>query len=84
MILVAFDGLYMLEFIKHIFDPLEAFQMSALNWIDIGPRVFPPKVSQYLMFQTSTQSDKAIQSYPSAKAGYRNGLWQGKMYYNVS
>ena len=30
--LVYFDGLYMLEFIKHLFDPSEAFQMSSLNW----------------------------------------------------
>jgi hypothetical protein len=34
---------------------------------------FPPIMFHELMFQTSTQSDKAIQSYTSANAGYRNG-----------
>ena len=40
----------------------------------MGQRVFPPNVSQELMFQTSSQSDKAIQSYPSANEGFRNGV----------
>ena len=40
----------------------------------MGPRGFPPNESQEIMFQTSAQSDKAIQIYPSAKAGYRNGV----------
>ena len=39
----------------------------------MGPRGFPPNVSQDIMFQTSAQSDKEIQSYPSTNAGYRNG-----------
>ena len=43
-------------------------------WIDMGPRGFPPNVSQELIFQTSAQSDKAIQSYPSANEGCRNGV----------
>ena len=38
----------------------------------MGPRGFPPDVSQEIMFQTSAQSDKAIQSYPSANEGYRS------------
>ena len=39
----------------------------------MGPRGFHPNGSQELMFQTSAQSDKAIQSYPSANEGCRNG-----------
>ena len=38
----------------------------------MGARVFPPNESQDFMFQISAQSDKAIQSYPSANAGYQN------------
>ena len=40
----------------------------------MGPRGFPPSLSQDILFQTSAQSDKAIQSYPSANEGYRNGV----------
>ena len=40
----------------------------------MGPKGFPSNVSQDLMFQTSAQSDKAIQSYPSANEGCRNGV----------
>ena len=40
----------------------------------MGPRVFPPSMSQEIMFQTSTQSDKEIQSYPFANEGCRNGV----------
>ena len=40
----------------------------------MGPRGFPPNDSHNLMFQTSAQSDKAIQSYPSANEGCRNGV----------
>ena len=40
----------------------------------MGQRILPPNVSQELMFQTSTQSNKAIQSYPSANEGCRNGV----------
>ena len=40
----------------------------------MGPRGFPPNVSQELMFQTSAQSYKEIQSYPSANEGFRNGV----------
>ena len=40
----------------------------------MGPTGFPPNVSQYLMLQTTAQSDKAIQSYPSANEGCRNGV----------
>ena len=40
----------------------------------MGPRALPPNVSQYLMFQTSAQSDKAIQSYTSANEGCQNGV----------
>ena len=39
----------------------------------MGPRG-PPNVSQELMFQTSAQSDKEIQSYPSANESCRNGV----------
>ena len=39
----------------------------------MGPSGFPPNMSHEVMFQTSAQSDKEIQSYPSANAGYRNG-----------
>ena len=40
----------------------------------MGPRVFPPYVSQEIIFQTLAQSDKEIQSYPSASEGCRNGV----------
>ena len=40
----------------------------------MGQRGFHPNVSQDIMFQTSTQSDKETQSYPSANEGYRNGV----------
>ena len=40
----------------------------------MGPRGFPPNVSQDIMFQTSAQSDMEIQSYPSANEGCRNGV----------
>ena len=40
----------------------------------MGPRGFHPNVSQDHMFQTSSQSDKEIQSYPFANEGYRNGV----------
>ena len=40
----------------------------------MGPRVLPPNMSQEIMFQTSAQSDKEIQSYPSANEGFRNGV----------
>ena len=40
----------------------------------MGPRGFPPNMSQHIMFQTSAQSDKAIQIYPSANEGCRNGV----------
>jgi hypothetical protein len=39
----------------------------------MGPRGFPPNVSQDIMFQTLAQSDKTVQSYPSANEGCRNG-----------
>ena len=38
----------------------------------MGPRGFPPNVSQDLIFQTLAQFDKAIQSYPSANEGCQN------------
>ena len=40
----------------------------------MGPRGFNPNVSQEIMFQTSSQSDKEIQIYPSANEGFRNGV----------
>ena len=40
----------------------------------MGPRVFPSNVSEDLIFQIATQSDKEIQSYPSANEGCRNGV----------
>ena len=40
----------------------------------MGPSELPPNVSQELMFQTSAQYDKAIQSYPSTNEGYQNGV----------
>jgi hypothetical protein len=40
----------------------------------MGPRGFPPIFSKNIMFQTSAQSDKAIQSYPSTNEGCRNGV----------
>ena len=39
----------------------------------MGPRGFPPDVSHDIIFQTLAQSDKEIQIYPFANAGYRNG-----------
>ena len=39
----------------------------------MGVRGLPTNVSHELMFQTLARFDKAIQSYPSANAGYRNG-----------
>ena len=38
----------------------------------MGLGVFPPNMYHELMFETSTQFNKAIQSYPSANAGYQN------------
>ena len=43
-------------------------------WIDMGQRGFPLNESQEIMFQTSAQSNKEIQSYQSANEGYRNGV----------
>ena len=40
----------------------------------MGPRGFPTNESQEIMFQTSAESDKSIQSYPSANEGCRNGV----------
>jgi hypothetical protein len=40
----------------------------------MGPRGFPPNVSQELMFKTSAQSDKEIQSYTPTNEGCRNGV----------
>ena len=40
----------------------------------MGPMGFPPNVSQEIIFQTSTQSNKEIQNYPSANEGCRNGV----------
>jgi hypothetical protein len=40
----------------------------------MGPMGFPFIVSQDLMFQTTAQSDKEIQIYPSSNEGYRNGV----------
>ena len=39
----------------------------------MGPMGIPPNFYQEIIFQTLAQSDKAIQIYPSANAGYRNG-----------
>ena len=47
---------------------------SETYWIDMGPRGFPPNMSQEIIFQTNSQSDKEIQSYQSANEGYRNGV----------
>ena len=47
--------------------------LDTTYWIDMGPRVFPPNMSHELMFQTSAQSDEAIQSYPYVNGGYQNG-----------
>ena len=38
----------------------------------MGPRGFTPTVTHEIIFQTLAQYDKAIQSYPSTDAGYRN------------
>ena len=38
----------------------------------MGPKVFPHNLSQDIMFQTLSQSDKEIQSYQSANKGYQN------------
>ena len=43
-------------------------------WIDMGPRGFPPNVSQEIILQTLAQSNKEIQSYQSANEGYWNGV----------
>jgi hypothetical protein len=40
----------------------------------MGPMGFPQNVSQDLMFQTLDQSDKEIQSYPSANEDFQNGV----------
>lgn len=40
----------------------------------MGQRGFPPNESQEIIFQTSAQSDKEIQSYPSANEGCWNGV----------
>ena len=40
----------------------------------MGIRGIHPNVSQYIIFQTLAQSDKEIQSYPSANEGFRNGV----------
>ena len=40
----------------------------------MGPRGFFPNVSKYIILQTSAQSDKVIQSYPSTNEGYQNGV----------
>jgi hypothetical protein len=40
----------------------------------MGPKGFPPNLSQEIIFQTSAQSDKEIQSYPSDNEGCRNGV----------
>ena len=40
----------------------------------MGPKAFHPNMSLEIMFQTIAQSDKEIQSYPSANEGYRNGV----------
>ena len=40
----------------------------------MGPRGFHPNLSQEPIFQTSTQSDKENQSYPSTNEGYQNGV----------
>ena len=39
----------------------------------MGQKWFPPKVSHGIMFQSLAQSDKEIQSYPSAKEGTEMG-----------
>ena len=35
---------------------------------------FPPNMYYEIMFQTSSQSNKEIQSYSSASAGYQDGV----------
>ena len=40
----------------------------------MGQKGFPLNVSQEIIFQTLAQSDKSIQSYPSANEGCRNGV----------
>ena len=40
----------------------------------MGPNGFPPTMSHMIMLQTSTQSNKEIQSYSSASAGYQSGV----------
>jgi hypothetical protein len=40
----------------------------------MGPSGFPSNLSQGHIFQTSAQSDKSIQIYPSANQGCRNGV----------
>ena len=40
----------------------------------MGPKWFAPNMPHEIMFQTSAQSDKAIQSYPSVSEGYQNGV----------
>jgi hypothetical protein len=41
----------------------------------MGPRLLPPNLSQDLMFQNSSESDKAIQSYSSTNEGYQNRVF---------
>ena len=40
----------------------------------MGQRGFHPNMSHELIFQISAQSNKEIQSYSSANAGYQNGV----------
>ena len=40
----------------------------------MGARGFHPNVSQEIIFQTSTQSDKENQSYPSTNEGCRDEI----------
>ena len=40
----------------------------------MGPKGFPPNMSHYIMFQTTAQSDKKIQSYWSGSEEYQNGV----------
>jgi hypothetical protein len=88
LILLTFSNVSLLHTLHTIFDGNEKSRTCSQSsrfldlspssfryetyWIDMGPRRFPPNMSHEIMFQTLAQSNEAIQSYPSTKAGYRN------------
>ena len=52
LILVSFDGLHMFEFFKNIFDPLEASQMSSLDWTLVSQTTTISTLKRVALFDT--------------------------------